>query len=954
MMSFAVGALVKARGREWVVLPDSKDDLLVLRPLGGTDDEIAGIYLPLEPVESANFALPDAQYVGDYRSSRLLREALRLGFRSSAGPFRSFARIAVDPRPYQLVPLLMALKQDPVRLLIADDVGIGKTIEAALVARELKDRGEINRMAVLCPPHLAEQWQLELKEKFHIDAELVLTSTAARLERDLAVDESIFDRYDSTIVSTDFIKSDRRRQDFLRACPELVIVDEAHACVTGGTARHQRYQLMQGLAAKGSRHLILVTATPHSGDEDAFRSLLTLLNPGFAHLPEDLTGTENTAIRRELAQYLVQRKRGDICSYVDADTVFPDREKDPELTYGLSLRYRKLFNEVIDYARETVKEVDGSRHGHRQRVRWWSALALLRALASSPAAAAATLRNRAATADTSSAEEADDIGRRTVMDLDDSEGTETVDVCPGSDAEDEGDSPNARRLRQMADEADALKGDEDAKLLDAKVHIERLLKDGYQPIVFCRFIDTAEYLAAELRERLPKLPDPKTGKKVEVTVAAVTGALPPADRQERVEQLSQAPLRVLVCTDCLSEGINLQKWFNAVFHYDLCWNPTRHEQREGRVDRYGQLSPRVRVVTYFGKDNQIDGIVLDVLLRKHKKIRGSLGISVPVPMDTNDVMEAIFEGLLLRSKSHKAQTEQMIFEGFEEYFQPTRQKLDAKWDAVVQREERSRNSMFAQRLIKVEDIRQELEAARAAVGSGVDVAAFVRDTLRAHGAAVAYNNWLLTAELADCPRALKDLLGDRDRVRARFELPVASDEEYLTRTHPVVEALATYVLDTALDNLAEGIARRCGAIRTKQVRTFTCILLLRYRFHIVTSRPGSPDVPLLAEDSEVVAFEGNPAAPTWLSSDKAEALLDVRPDENIIQEQAVQAVDRVRSRYDGLRPYLEERAKTRGAELLAAHRRVRTASEKKGEQYKVEAQLPPDVLGIYVLLPVAQ
>src|SRR5581483_10418027 len=114
--------------------------------------------------------------VGDHRSCRLLRDAVRLGFRSSAGPFRSFGRIAVDPRPYQLVPLLMALRLDPVRLLIADDVGIGKTIEACLIARELLDRAEIRRLAVLCPPQLAEQWQRELAAKFHIDAELVLPS----------------------------------------------------------------------------------------------------------------------------------------------------------------------------------------------------------------------------------------------------------------------------------------------------------------------------------------------------------------------------------------------------------------------------------------------------------------------------------------------------------------------------------------------------------------------------------------------------------------------------------------------------------------------------------------------------------------------------------------------------------------------------------------------------------
>jgi hypothetical protein len=231
---FAVGSLVKTRGREWVVLPDSTDDLLVLRPLGGTDQEIAGIYLPLEgsDVQFATFALPDPNRPGDFNSCRLLRDAVRLGFRSSAGPFRSFARLNVEPRPYQLVPLLMALKLDPVRMLIADDVGIGKTVEAGLVARELLDRGEVQRLAVLCPPHLAEQWQSEMAEKFHISAELVLPSTVTRLERYTAVGQSLFDLYPFVVVSTEYIKSTRRRDEFVRACPSLVIVDEAHTCAT--------------------------------------------------------------------------------------------------------------------------------------------------------------------------------------------------------------------------------------------------------------------------------------------------------------------------------------------------------------------------------------------------------------------------------------------------------------------------------------------------------------------------------------------------------------------------------------------------------------------------------------------------------------------------------------------------------------------------------------------------
>jgi superfamily II DNA or RNA helicase len=943
-MTFSVGSLVKARGREWVVLPNSDDETLLLRPLGGTDDEIAGIYLPLEKVEPATFALPDPTQVGDYRSARLLRDAVRLGFRSSAGPFRSFARLAFGPRPYQLVPLLMALKLDPVRLLISDDVGIGKTIEAGLVARELIDRGEVDRLAVLCPPQLAEQWQSELREKFHIEAELVLPSTASRLERGAGLGQSLFDIHPFVIVSMDFIKSDRRRDEFFRTCPKLVIVDEAHTCAFGQEhrGRQQRHQLISGLAADPDRHLVLVTATPHSGNEGAFRSLLSFLDKDFSNLPEDLTGEENLTSRKRLAAHFIQRRRADIRHYMDADTPFPEREES-ESTYNLSPEYKRLFERVLDYAREIVKETAGGQF--RQRVRWWSALALLRSLASSPAAAAATLRNRAATTEAETSQEADEIGQRTILDLVGDETDEGMDVTPGSDPGGEEDDAqrNRRRLLDMAREADALIGEKDAKMKKAAEMVAGLIKDGFRPIVFCRFIPTAEYLADELRKRLPK----------DVEVASVTGLLPPDERENRVFELSQAKRHVLVCTDCLSEGINLQEHFDAILHYDLSWNPTRHEQREGRVDRYGQQKKKVRVMTYYGVDNQIDGIVLEVLIRKHKTIRGSLGISVPVPVNTEQVIEAIFEGLLLRSRPNAMDN---YLPGFEEYMRPIKNNLDGQWDAVTEREKRS-HTLFAQETIKVEEVAQELKAAQAAVGSGVDVATFTQEALRGLGATVSGKD-TLKVDLRETSSALRDVLNEGltgDTFEARFEPPIEEGQLHLVRTHPLVERLSNYILETALDPLASDAAiktpaRRCGAMRTSQVERRTTLLLLRFRYHIISTRDGE-EKPLLAEDCQVLAFAGSPQNAEWLDGAFAERLLGAEPDQNINPDQAASFIRAVEEGFDLIRPHLDEVAIARGQELLDAHQRVRRASKVRNVQYRVEPQLPADVLGIFVYLP---
>ena len=208
-VAFSPGTLVTARGREWMVLAGSTADTLRVRPISGSEQDQTLIYLPLEPqaVREARFPVPNQSQVGGHDAALLLRDALLLSMRRGAGPFRSFGQIAVEPRAYQLVPLLMALKLDPVRLLIADDVGVGKTIEAALILREMLDRGDIERSVVLCPPHLVEQWVTELEARFNLQAVAVTASSAKRLERAIPPGVSLFQVHPHTVVSLDYIKN---------------------------------------------------------------------------------------------------------------------------------------------------------------------------------------------------------------------------------------------------------------------------------------------------------------------------------------------------------------------------------------------------------------------------------------------------------------------------------------------------------------------------------------------------------------------------------------------------------------------------------------------------------------------------------------------------------------------------------------------------------------------------
>ena len=942
MTAYAPGTLVSARGRDWVVLPDNAPGFIVSRPLNGDQEFVTGLF-PHE-VSEASFPPPsgDAAKAGDNLAAGLLRTALRIGFTSTAGPFRSLGSIAVEPRQYQLVPLLLALRMPTVRLLIGDDVGVGKTIETGLIAKEMLEQGEIRRLSVLCPPALAEQWRKELAEKFAIDATLVLRSTITALTRPLRSDESVFEKHPYTVVSTDFIKSDRHRAQFLRTLPDLVIVDEAHTCVTANTRgreQQRRYELLRAIADDKQRHLILVTATPHSGSESAFRDLIGLLDPELATLDLD-----QPAGRERLARYFVQRRRRDIRSYLGEETAFPRDRQIREVPYKLTSDYDEFTRKVLAYARETVTDPDGS-YGSlsplRQRLRWWSALALLRSVASSPRAAEETLKSRSAAAAARTPEEADELGRSSVLDITgDDEELEGTDPAPGAE-DDELPSRLKGRLLELATEAKTLEGQEkDRKLKGLIKEVKGLLADGYDPIVFCRFIPTAKYVAEHLSSVL--------GSKT--SVAAVTGELPPAERQKRINDLTRHEGRhVLVATDCLSEGVNLQESFQAVVHYDLAWNPTRQEQREGRVDRFGQRRTYVRAVTLYGEDNGIDGIVLDVLLRKHAAIAKRTGVAVPVPDRSDSLVQALVEGVLLR---HEDNPMQMAL--FDASFGRKRDELHREWESAADRESKTLTK-YAQSGIKLAEVQQEAEAARAAVGTHADVEHFVRTSLSALGAALIPERNGFTAQLPGLRNAVRNALGlpdNRNKLVFHADLPIKPGEHALVRTDPLVRDLARYVLDAALDpelSQRDSPARRSGVIRTADVSTRTTLLLARYRFHVTL--PGRVETnTIVAEDAQLSAYRGLPEANDWLSDTEIARLLAAYP-ENVLPELVERAIERAIGELGDVQPYLDSRGEDLADALLEGHRRVRASVGAVLRGLKVTLSGHADILGIYVYLP---
>ena len=915
--NYQPGNLVQARGREWVVQNESSLQWLRLRPLGGTDEDIIALIpdLELEPVKSAIFPWPDAEKPGSHSGALLLRDALRLKLRTGGGPFRCFGNIAVEPRAYQLVPLLMALRLSTVRLLIADDVGIGKTIEAGLIVRELMDRGEISKFAVLCPPHLVEQWQSELENRFNLQAVALTSASASRVERQVPHGTSLMEHFPIIVVSLDYIKSERHREHFLSIAPECIIVDEAHTCASSGQGKQLRFELLQRLSANEERHLIMLTATPHSGDEIAFYNLISLLNPKFADLQNRTSAGD--PLRQELARHFVQRRRKDIAEW-QAETNdgvgFPRRMK-TEVTYQLSGNWGGFFDEVQNYCLELAESIE-QQGNNDARLIWYATLALLRCVASSPAAAVKALSNRL-----------DGIQTDDELLIDERLHDGEADDLSASDLEPPAQLGN-HALQHLIDEAQRLSGKQgDPKLATLITHLEGLIREGFHPVVFCRYVATAYYVAENLQQHFPNL-----------LVEAVTGEFTPEERRLKVEDMEDSEQRVLVATDCLSEGVNLQHLFTAVVHYDLAWNPTRHEQREGRVDRFGQQASEVRCTMLYGQDNPVDGFVLNVILRKGEAIQKELGVLVPMPEDDTRINQALVKAALMKRNRVTTPYTEDMFADAQELLAP----LQTQWQDALTKAKANR-TVFAQRRIQPGEVLPEWQKQQESLGTHEDVQRFIKT-------AAARLNAPLEAARGSRYRFLPQYAPDNLRQRLADEgidQPLLIDFNELHRSHPLVSVLADHLLEESLQG-DSNLAARCAAAETDSVDVVTTIYLLRLRHQLEYVRRREP-FQLMAEETVALAVKGR-TNPEWVTGHEVNQLLECVPSGNLPKEAMTREINQATTFLKENQQKLETLASERAQSLLADHKRVREAARDVG-QYSVSPCLPVDVIGVYVLLP---
>ena len=722
------------------------------------------------------------------------------------------------------------------------------------------------------------------------------------------------------MVSLDYVKTSERRDHFIQACPDFVIVDEAHTCAAAGQRRHQRRELLQGLAASPSRHLVLLTATPHSGDDAAFYRLLGLLSPDFERLAE-VEGGARQRLRNRLARHFVQRRRPDIAEWHDGD-IFPRRET-RELTYQLSGAWDAFLQRRARLLR------GGGGDGRRRRVAPTPQLlgnagptALHRVEPPCGGAGTAHPRRRG-----SGATRPGKICSTAFSTAMPTPSWRTTWSPPAG-----GDAPALARLIRQAERLAGQSGD--PKLRTASLHVAELVSEGFNVVVFCRFIATAHYVARHFGATLK-----------DAAVRVVTGELPPEERAARVAEIgATAGARILVATDCLSEGVNLQDYFDAVVHYDLSWNPTRHEQREGRVDRFGQPSKTVRATLLYG-DNPIDGAVLQVILRKAARIREELGVPVPVPDEGHSLTQALLKAVLLRRRGRSAEAEGRQLELFEDHWRDTRAKA------------RRNRTLFAQRRISPEDVLPEWHKSRSALGSREEVARFASRALARLGSGLeplARGYKVPTTPLPAEVRELLETEGMAGTVAIDFAYPAAPGCRPVQRSHPLVSVLAETLLARTLSVDGNGamasdpaVLGRVGCWISGAVRARSTIVLLRLRHQLVT-RTRHGETTLMVEEAAALAWTGAAADPT--AEPEAIALLAHAPagdpPRHVRQREVARALALLRDRAAGLEAFAAVRAGT----LLEDHLQVREAGMATGST-TVHALPRPDVIGVYVLLP---
>lgn len=747
---------------------------------------------------------------------KLASEAHRIRMAYLFDPWMAVHLAMIDPLPHQISAVYEEmLPRQPLRFLLADDPGAGKTIMAGLFIKELILRGDLERCLIIAPGNLVEQWQDELWQRFQLPFEILTNDRIATARTGNALNEMslVIGRLDKFSRDED-LKAKLEQTDW-----DLVVVDEAHkmsASVWGRDIKYtKRYRLGQ-LLAQRTRHLLLLTATPHNGKEEDFQLFMGLLDE------DRFEGRYREGVHETDVSDLMRRLPKEKLLKFDGRPLFPERRA-YTVTYKLSDIEAALYEAVTNYVREEFNRAEQLEGGRKGAIGF--ALTILqRRLASSPEAIYHSLRRRRERLE-SRLREARILKRGLEVQVDlqsglpvyDEESIEDLEDAPENELEELtakmlGQATAAQTITELEAEIRTLRGleslaervrnsGEDRKWRE----LSRLLQEQDEMfdqngqrrkmVIFTEHRDTLNYLANKIRSLLGR-PE---------AVVEIHGGLPRDYRREVQSAFVQdKDVQILVATDAAGEGINLQR-AHLMVNYDLPWNPTRLEQRFGRIHRIGQTE--VCHLWNLVADETREGDVYARLLRKIERQRDTLGDSV------FDVLGQLF---------HETSLRKLLLEAIRYGDQPeVRNRLDQAIDNLVD-QERVRQLLENDALVqdsldttRVLKIREDFERAQALRLQPHFVESFFKGAFEYLGGRISPREHL-RYEIVRVPGPIRNqarLIG-RGMVLPKYEritfhkeainIPGKPTAEFICPGHPLMDAVTDLILQRYRNLLRQG------------------------------------------------------------------------------------------------------------------------------------------------------
>lgn len=564
----------------------------------------------------------------------------------TAGGFLSSLASGIIPLPHQLHVLNRAMETNNIRYILADEVGLGKTIEAGMIIRELKSRGLVSRILVVCPTGLVTQWASEMQEKFHEKFQIILPSDFDTIRR-LTDNDDVYGQFDQVISPMDSIKpiekhagwseekvekyNEERIYSIINSGWDLIIIDEAHR-VAGSSGEVARYKL-GNLLAQASPYLLLLSATPHNGKTEPFLRLIRLLDA-------DAFPNAKSIVREQVAPFLIRTEKREAIDN-NGNLLFKNR-----ITHLVTISWdernnlqRELYEMVSSYVAKTYNKALRNRKKNMCLI--FLLVIMQRMVTSSTAAIRQSLERRLNVL----LEQRTCVGNLREEDLDELNIEDRVeDALEAISLDMELEIEELKQIISLAKQAQFQ--NQDAKVEPLLNEIDAILSEDriQKVIIFTEFVATQTYLQELLVNR-------------GYTVMILNGGMSIDERNAAMQEFKTST-SIFISTDAGGEGLNLQ-FANIIINYDLPWNPMKIEQRCGRVDRIGQQRD-VHIYNFIVGET-VENRVREVLEEKLSVILKEMGVDKYSDVLDSEVAECDFTDVYMRSIGHASQVEKNLY-----------------------------------------------------------------------------------------------------------------------------------------------------------------------------------------------------------------------------------------------------------------------------------------------------